>query len=167
MKSILAPAAIGLLSALLCAPVSAQPEWTEETKITFSTPVQIPGMILPPGTYTFRLANPESGRNVVQIFDANDQHLIASKVVIAKQRTEPTGELFLELAESGDGPPPALKAWFYPGKLIGHEFVYSKDEAQRIADRSGQDVLSGDLDAKEKASWQKGTVKRVKPGTRP
>jgi hypothetical protein len=166
MRKVQALAASGLVGALLCAPVSAQPEWTEETKITFSTPVQIPGMTLPPGTYTFRLANPEAGRNIVQIFDATGQRLITTKAVIAKQRTRPTGDLFLELAESGDGAPPALKSWFYPGKLTGHEFVYSKDEAQRIADRSRQDVLSGDLDAKDKESWQKGSVTRLKPGSK-
>jgi hypothetical protein len=166
MKQVQALAAIGLLGALVCPPVSAQPEWTEETKITFSTPVQIPGMTLPPGTYTFRLANPEAGRNVLQIFDATGQRLITTKVVIPKQRTQPTGDLFLELAEFGQGGPPALMSWFYPGKVLGHEFVYSRDEAQRIADRSRQDVLSGDLDAKDKESWQKGSVTRVKPGAR-
>ena len=29
--------------------------------------------------------------------------------------------------------PPALKAWFYPTVQMGHEFVYSKDEARTIA----------------------------------
>jgi hypothetical protein len=166
MKSIRTLAAVCALGALLCSTTSAQPEWTEETKVTFSTPVQVPGMVLPPGTYVFKLANPEGGRNVVQIFDEAGQRVITTQVVIPKQRLEPTGELFLELAESTDGAPPALKAYFYPGKTIGHEFVYSRDEAQRIADRSRQEMLSGNLDANDKESWKKGTVTRVKPTTR-
>jgi hypothetical protein len=158
-----APAAVFALGALLCSEASAQPEWIEETKVNFSTAVQVPGTVLPPGTYTFRLANPEGGRNVVHIFDETGQRLVTTVVTIPKQRLEPTGDLFLELAESADGAPPALKAYFYPGKTIGHEFVYGKDEARRLATRTRQEILAGDLDAKDKQSWKQGTVTRVKP----
>jgi hypothetical protein len=165
MKSIrtLAILAAVCALALVSSGAWAQPEWTEETKITFSTPVQVPGMVLPPGTYTFRLANPDSGRNIVEIFDAPGRRLITSKVVIPKQRLEPTGDLFLELAESSDGAPSALVSYFYPGKTSGHEFVYGKDEARSLAARTRHDILAGDLDARDKGSWKEGSVTRVKP----
>ena len=34
-------------------------EYTKQTFLTFSGPVQVPGMTLPAGTYMFKLANPE------------------------------------------------------------------------------------------------------------
>jgi hypothetical protein len=37
-----------------------------------------------------------------------------------------------------------LKAWFYPGSLYGHEFIYPENQARDIAQRTKTLVLSGD-----------------------
>jgi len=39
---------------------------------------------------------------------------------------------------------PAVQYWFYPGETIGKEFIYPKDQAMRIARRTGAAVLTED-----------------------
>ena len=48
-------------------PMVRADESNEETKLTFSEAVEIPGQTLPAGTYWFVLANINSNRDLVQI----------------------------------------------------------------------------------------------------
>src|SRR6185503_13881233 len=58
--------AIAMLAGLVPAKASAQPA-DKRTYFTFSGPVDMPGVALPAGRYVFRLANPDSSRNVIQV----------------------------------------------------------------------------------------------------
>jgi len=47
-------------------------EWDKKTTVTFTAPVEIPGVgaqTLPAGTYVFKLFDSASDRNIVQIFN--------------------------------------------------------------------------------------------------
>ena len=55
-----------ILAACL-APAAHADEWTKLTYFTFSAPVEVPGMVLPAGSYKFELADPDSTRRVVRI----------------------------------------------------------------------------------------------------
>jgi hypothetical protein len=46
-------------------------EYNQATTFTFSQPIQIPGQVLPAGSYLFKLANSDSDRDIVQIFNAD------------------------------------------------------------------------------------------------
>lgn len=39
---------------------------------------------------------------------------------------------------------PAVQFWYYPGEMIGKEFIYPKDQALRIARRTGATVQTAD-----------------------
>ncbi len=41
------------------------------SKLTFSEPVEVPGQVLPAGTYWFTMADSPSDRNIVQIWNAD------------------------------------------------------------------------------------------------
>jgi hypothetical protein len=101
-------------------------EDNELTKLTFSQPVQVPGRVLPAGTYEFVLANSESNRNIVQIFNAGGTELFATVQTIPTERATETDGTSITLAQGQDAQPPALVTWFYPGTETGHEFIYSK-----------------------------------------
>jgi len=101
-------------------------EDNELTILTFSQPVQVPGRILPAGTYEFVLANSESNRNIVQIFNADGTELFATVQTIPTERATETDGTSITLAQGQDAQPPALVTWFYPGTETGHEFIYSK-----------------------------------------
>jgi hypothetical protein len=110
------------------------------TTITFSQPVQIPGQVLPAGSYLFKLANTDSGLNVVQIFNADRTVLYATLQTIATERPEPANDTIVALAEQGAGQPEALLKWFYPGRETGNEFIYPKQKEKELA-QDKQDTI--------------------------
>jgi hypothetical protein len=118
---------IGFCLLLLCAfaaPRALADEWNEATRITFNQPVQIPGQVLPAGTYWFTLLDSSSERNVVQVWNADRTQLIASILAIPDYRLQPTGRTVMTFEERPHGQPEAIQEWFYPGNSFGQEFVY-------------------------------------------
>ena len=91
--------------------------------MTVNEPIQVPGKVLPAGTYVFKLVD-SNDRTLVAIYDANEMHLITTVQGISDVRTETPGKAILQLEERPSGQPEALKAWFYPGDDFGVEFVY-------------------------------------------
>ena len=116
-------------------------ESNQATTISFSQPIQIPGEILPAGSYLFKLVNSDSERNLVQILDRNQTHVYATLATIPTDRPNPTGHTVLTLAEQGDGRPDALLKWFYPGSLTGNEFLYSSHTEKELAQDKQQTVV--------------------------
>lgn len=120
------------LSAFLFGEVAAHADESDQsTKLTFSAPVQIPGQVLPAGTYLIKLTNPDN-LNVVQILSSDGTHLYGNFETISAQRGEPTDDTAVTLAEQPDGPAVLVK-WFYPGRTTGHEFVYSDKQERQMA----------------------------------
>ena len=126
------------------APGARADEWNKKTILTFSGPVQIPGATLAAGTYVFKLADLQSNRHVVQIFDKDEKKIYGTILAIPDQKLEPSDKPVVMFAERPAGTPQAVKAWFYPGETIGNEFVYPKDQAMKIARETRQSVLSMD-----------------------
>jgi len=108
-------------------------EWTKTTKVTFTDAVQVPGTVLPPGTYTFRLMDSSSNRHIVQVFNEDGTHLITTILAIPNYQLQVSGQTILAFDERPSGEPEALKAWFYPGDNFGQEFVYPKTEAAALS----------------------------------
>jgi hypothetical protein len=98
-------------------------DWNEETAVTLNTSVAIPGQVLQPGHYVFKLADSQTDRDIVQIFDQDQRHLIATVMALPAYRTEPTGETVITFEERSTGPE-AIGKWFFAGEQSGEEFVY-------------------------------------------
>jgi hypothetical protein len=104
----------------------------------------VPGATLAPGTYVFKLLDSPVNRHVVQIFEKDGDKLVATTHAMPTKRLDPKGDVVLKLNPTQGGLA-AIKAWFYPGSLYGHEFVYPDAEARGIAQRTKTLVLSGDV----------------------
>jgi hypothetical protein len=114
--------------------LTAHADELDQTNIvTFSQPVQIPGQVLPVGTYLLKLANSDSDRDLVQIFNSNQTHLYTTLQTVPTERPTSTDDTSITFAEQGSGNPDALLKWFYPGRLTGHEFVYSSQQEKELA----------------------------------
>jgi hypothetical protein len=100
-------------------PLAHADEWDKTTKITFKEPVQVPGKVLPAGTYIFKLLDSTSNRHVVQIFNEDHTSLITTVLAIPNERLEPAGKTILTYDERPADQPMALAAWFYPGDNFG------------------------------------------------
>lgn len=112
------------------------------TTIKFSEPVQIPGQVLPAGTYLFKLADGNTDQNVVQIFNADRTVLYATLQTIAADRPEPADDTVVAVAEQGAGQPNALLKWFYPGRETGNEFLYPKQKEKELAQDRQQTIVA-------------------------
>jgi hypothetical protein len=110
------------------------------TEITFSQPIQIPGQILPAGTYSFKLLN-DDNLDVVQIFNQDRTHLYAIlQTIPAVGRV--ADDTTVTLVQQGAGKPDALLNWFYPGDETGHEFLYSNQVEKQMARDKHQTVVA-------------------------
>jgi hypothetical protein len=148
------------------APGAAADEFDKLTYFTFSGPVQIPGAILPAGTYMFKLADPETARRVVQIFDKPGTKLYATVLTIPEQRrdTDPRdiNDSIIMFNEAPAGEPQAVRTWVYAGETTGYELVYPKDQALRIAKAAHTGVLAVDNGtASDRKSLQGAPVARI------
>ena len=117
-------------------------ELDQATTITFSAPIQIPGQVLPAGSYLFKLANGDADRNIVQVFNADRTVLYATLQTVATYRQEPTGDTVVTLAEQGTGQPEAFLKWFYPGREAGNEFVYPQQKEKELAQDQQRTVVA-------------------------
>ena len=121
--------------------------WDKKTTITFSGPVQIPAVhqpgfgVLPPGTYVFKVVESGSNRHIVQIFSKDELTVYATILAIPNLRMRATDKTVITFRERPAGQPEALRAWFYPGKEWGEEFVYPKAQAIEFAKTSTTPVL--------------------------
>ena len=112
-----------LLGGTFFAPKGRADESDRKTIVTVNQPIQVPGKVLPAGTYVFKLLN-ANDLTLVAIFNGDESHLITTVQGISDSRMETPDKAILQLEERPSGQPEALKAWFYPGDNDGVEFVY-------------------------------------------
>src|SRR3984893_10232399 len=145
---------LGLLSATLL-PSAKADEFNRKTVITFSGPVEIPGVhltgwgVLPAGTYVFKVMDSQSDRHIVQIFSKDEKTVYATILAIPNYRLKATDKTVMTFRERPAGQPEALRAWFYPGRNWGEEFVYPKAKAIEIATTTKVAVLATTAEVKE------------------
>jgi hypothetical protein len=130
---------------VIVAPKAKADQWNEKTIVTFSGPVEVPGVgqhILPAGTYVFKLLDSNSDRTIVQIFNVREDHVYTTILAIPNFRLKATDKTVMTFHERPAGEPEALKAWFYPGREWGEQFVYERPRAITIAKETNETVLS-------------------------
>jgi len=131
--------------------VSAQDSNIDQrTYLTFSGPVQMPGITLPAGKYVFKLA-PTALHNVMQVFDGEEKHIIGQWFFVPAERTteemaRANGKPVVMFREMPEGQTAAVHYFFYPTDLRGKEFIYPKEQALKIAAASHETVLATDND---------------------
>jgi hypothetical protein len=128
-------------------PAAKADDWNRKTTMTFSGPVEIPGVhlkgwaVLPAGTYVFKILDSQSDRHIVQIFSADEKTVYATILAIPNYRLKVTDKTVVTFRERPAGEPEALRAWFYPGRNWGEEFVYPKARAVELAKTTKTPVL--------------------------
>jgi hypothetical protein len=133
--------AVAVLGWLTVATVSAQPA-DKRTFFTFNVPVEVPGVALAPGKYLFRISDPESGGKVVQVLSADGTKPYAVFFAVPAERPTPAPQPEVRFMETPEGVPPAIKTWWFAGETIGREFIYPKEQAQRLAGKATEPVLT-------------------------
>jgi hypothetical protein len=130
------------LACMVFLPTAQADEWNQMTKIKFSEPIEIPGAVLPAGTYWFVLANNHGDRDIVQIFSSDWSKIYATVFTVSTERMQPTDRTEIKFAERPHSQPEALWKWYYPGLLTGHEFLYPQKEEKELARDAKQDLVT-------------------------
>jgi hypothetical protein len=116
---------IALLGVLAASSTGAAMNTRRTTHFTFSGAVQLPGITLPAGTYTFEVANPDTGSDIVRVMSRDRSKVYAMRFTRFVDR-EPKGKLdaTIALGETSAGNPPPVKAWYPQYETRGREFIY-------------------------------------------
>ena len=146
LKLLTALGCVALIGAIL-APGARADDSNRKTVITFSGPVEIPGIhlagwgVLPAGTYVFKILDSPADRHIVQISNKDETTVYATILAIPNYRLKVTDKTVITFSERPAGQPEALRAWFYPGRNWGEEFVYPRAKAVALAKASKAPVL--------------------------
>ena len=141
-----AATAISLIALFaLATPAVMADDYNRETIVTINGPIEVPGVgehILPAGTYVFKILDSKSDRHIVQIFSEDKTHLYTTIIAIPNYRLKTTNKTVITFSERPAGEPEALRAWFYPGREWGEEFVYPRSRAILLAKEANVTVLT-------------------------
>jgi LPXTG-motif cell wall-anchored protein len=148
MKTIAILSAAAVLTLGIGGTAQAQTE-DQRTYFTFSAPVQLPGVTLPAGKYLFRLADPTTGRKVISVLSADGRKALAMLHTIPNRMAEAPRDAEIRFMETPANMAPAVKTYWYPGKSIGYEFIYPRQQALQLAKATSQPVLTTSTDTKE------------------
>jgi hypothetical protein len=133
---------VTLLSSLAVAqPASAQPE-DRRVFFTFNSPVELPGVALPPGRYMFRIADPDSAGRVVQVLSPDGKKVFGTFFAVPAARRDVPEVPEVRFMETASGAPPAVKTWWFPGEATGRELIYPRTQAVRLAKNAREPVLT-------------------------
>ena len=127
-------------------PAAAQGPMDDRTEFTFNSPVEMPGVTLPPGTYVFHFVDTNQ-KKVMQVADKSSNKNYGMFLTINAIRPKASDDAELRFLETPAGKPAAVKTWWYPGNTIGREFIYPKSQARRLAAATNTNVLASKSDA--------------------
>lgn len=157
---------VGTAVLALCSTAAFADEWNQRTTMTVNETVEIPGATLEPGKYVVTLVDSESNRHIVRFLNEAEDKVIATVMALPNQRMERSGETEFEWHETPAGQPPALKAWFYPGDIIGQEFAYPERRATELSAITNQEVARTTADDEATLAQQNRTVVAQAPTPR-
>lgn len=125
MSKLITPGALAVaLFTSTLAPSAKADELNKQTVITVrGGAVQIQGTVLGARKYVLRVADSQSDRRIVQVFNANETKLETTILANAAYRPEPAGNSVFTYYEMSAGQPPAINTWFYPGDNYGLQFL--------------------------------------------
>ena len=134
--------ATALSVAVLCTfvvPSAAADNWNKKTVVTFSGPVEVPGVgaqVLPAGTYVFKILGSPSTRHIVQIFNQDETHVFTTILAIPNYRlraTDKTVITFQRAAGRTAGSPEGMVLSRAP---MGRAICLCKIEGRRTGERN-------------------------------
>ena len=120
--------------------ITAQPEARElKGAITFDHAVEVPGVVLPAGTYVIRVKGPAPdntppGSNLVEFLSKDESRIYATVRSIRDYRPSPAGKPLFTFYEDADGQQLALKAWWPPANPQPYQerFIYPTARALEL-----------------------------------
>ena len=137
MRRTLTMLAMASLVASLAIPIGAT-TIDKRTSFTFNQPITLPGVTLPAGTYTFRLADPDTG-SAIEI--TNERGTESYAIVLAKPIARPSEEenkkATVQFLNTPSGMTSAVEAWWSEGDKMGYQLVYPERQHMLLTQAQG------------------------------
>jgi hypothetical protein len=112
-----------VLVAMAVAPsATALGSGSHSTYLTFSRPVQLPGVSLEAGSYIFEVSAP--GSDVVQVLTRDRSRAVYQGFTNPAYRSVGKRDATATFGEAAAGSAPPVKAWWPEGDALGHSFIY-------------------------------------------
>jgi hypothetical protein len=96
---------------------------TSDNLLSFSAPVEVPGVGLAPGEYIFRMVTP----SVMQVMNEDRSMIYATFFVIPALRADATRDYAVKLEKIRDDTPARVTTLFPSKESRGFELIYSTD----------------------------------------
>jgi hypothetical protein len=117
-------------------------QWNKKSTLNAESPVEFPGIVLGPGVYIVRLKESGDKKSQVQVTNHDETQVLATLVAVPDLRVRPDDNSeFVYHEIHGSGPQP-VRSWFFPGDLVGLEFVYPEARAKEIAKATNDHVMA-------------------------
>lgn len=143
MRNAIVAASCAAACLMVAAPAHAQDQpFDQRTFYTFNNPVELPGVALPPGQYIFRLADPSSGRTMLQVLSADGKRVYGMFFSIPIEADRPADKPTVRFMEAAPGAPQAIRAVWYVNERTGREFIYPRNQAMRLAKSTKEPILT-------------------------
>lgn len=116
-------ATLGLVVTVGAANAGLNPSQT--TYLTFTGPVQLPGLTLPTGTYVFQRASPYSAVDIVRVMNSERNRVLY--MGFTEEVVRPAGltdDVSISFGEAPRGIAPRIRVWYPYGEPTGHRFLY-------------------------------------------
>jgi LPXTG-motif cell wall-anchored protein len=156
----LCTAAIGVA---VVSPTAYGDEHDKKTVVTITEPLEVPGAVLQPGKYVFKLVESSNDRHIVIIKNERQNHTYATIFAIPNYKVKRTGKTEISFWETPAGQPRALRAWFYPGDNFGQEFMYPKTRVTVINQVARQQVPEAPADIQPPAEAETTVAENTPP----
>jgi hypothetical protein len=109
----------------------------------------------------FKIVDSPSNRHIVHVMSEDQREMHATVMAIPAQRMDPADEPEVRFMEAEANAAPAIRTWWYPGRSIGHEFIYPRQQARRLAARQSEAVLTVDDEAATEEQMRTAALSRI------
>ena len=119
------------------APSARADDWNRKTVVTFSAPVEIPGVhlagwgVLPAGTYVFKILDSLSDRHIVQIFSQDELTVYATILAIPNYRLKATDKTVITFRERPAGRAGSAAGLVLSRQKLGRGVRLSESQSNR------------------------------------
>ena len=133
----------------------------KRTIMTFSGPVELPGVALQAGQYVFHLADATSGRKLIQVTSMDGKKVYGTFFSSSIELPQAPGKPEVRFMEPLPGSPAAVRAFWWANERIGSEFIYPRQQAMRLAKSAKEPVLTTTANSEKLDASNTGDLTRV------
>lgn len=131
-KSGLLLAVVALVAASFTGPATRADDSVRQATVTIQSPEQVPGSVLPRGTYVFKQTGMQSGWFIVQIYSNDGSALVTTVLAYPNPKLASNGQNVVTYPANGSGSIPAMEGFVFTGDSTVEQLAYPKMVADQI-----------------------------------